>query len=375
MKLRNVLLTALGLILLPTASVHGQGSIVPELSYQAVIRDADGNPIGAETPQTLNIILRIWNSPSSQDPLDLRWAEQHQTTVSEGRFAVLMGQGNEVNFTGTALAHPALDAVFNGDSRYVEISYTSVLNNPSESDYTAILPRQLIAPAAMALRAKTAELALSVGADGVTGESIVDGSIGGADIADSAISAEKLQAGLKGIQVHDGDGSDFSPGGVSDHANVLFWHTEGRQYSGRFFNENGTQIGNNQRLHEVVSTNPGYGTTPLFNVFQEVPVSPHIPEGAKAILVTLRGSTTAYSDMQMEFYNKNSFPTASMFTFFHYQPFYGSGGQVFFSEYKQYILPIYEYEFPNGTTRRGFWVRLRHSVRPQFYAGSVMAHF
>lgn len=362
MKIRFKFATLAAIASLMISPLFGQGSIVPEVSYQAVIRDANGNLIGAETPVTYNIILKIWNSPSSNDPLDLRWAEQHQTTVSAGRFAVLMGQGSVVQEGGNDLLKPALDTVFNGDSRYVEISYTSVLNNPQASDFTAIQPRQLITPAAMALRAKTAELAdqateaLSVADGGVTGGAIADGSVTGDDLADESIEPRHLSAEAKAIK--------FAQGTTTAEVNDRLVMDSENNSTGKTYLASGAL----SNTWTSFSKDSGWH-------LQEVPVSTEVPAGVSAIYMNLYSYTTGGDFQRFSFHTKKTIPTVAPpkggawgldVHGVHNRSYDGitaifirdrptSGFEIYFDHNQQFIIPLYEFTLADGSVRRGFW--------------------
>lgn len=142
-------------LFLPTSSLSAQVAIRSELNFQAVLRDPAGNLIGADEAENYSILLKIWNSPSSTEVEDLLWAESYLSTVSDGRFSVLMGTGAAFG----DLPNPSLSEIINGQNLYVELSYTSTLANPTAADFTAMSTRQQITPSAMSLKSKRAELA------------------------------------------------------------------------------------------------------------------------------------------------------------------------------------------------------------------------
>ena len=81
---------------------------VPQLiNYQAVLTDADGNPINGSR----DIQFKIYDAATNGTEL---WSETHTVTVTDGLFNVLLG-----------LITPIPYSVFDGSNRYLSLKVSS----------------------------------------------------------------------------------------------------------------------------------------------------------------------------------------------------------------------------------------------------------
>jgi hypothetical protein len=146
--MRTVLAAAL---LLPTLAL-AQTVQVPAnqtIGYQGRLLRADGSPVN----QTIAVTFRIYDGNAT-----VQWSEQQSVTPNpQGFYAV---------FLGSATAFPR--NLFNGDDRWLGIT----LGTDGE-----LTPRQKIASVAYAIKANT----------------VADGAVGTAQIADGAVTSSKLQ--------------------------------------------------------------------------------------------------------------------------------------------------------------------------------------
>lgn len=215
MKTIRLLQFAAALILIAPVALRAQTTQVPTtISYQGVVTDLAGLPLGNTSPINRNIIFRIWDSPSANAAANLKYSEQQLTTIFKGEFSVLVGAGNAVTvvplgFSETAKGPPTVNIsnVFDGNTRYLGVA----VDNGS-GVFTEITPRQQIVSSAFAFRARLAEtiaasavntaaladanVTLSkLASNSVDGGKIVDLSVGNNELANGAVTNTKLGTG------------------------------------------------------------------------------------------------------------------------------------------------------------------------------------
>lgn len=203
--------------LLISQPCFGQGSEVPaRISYQGIITDAAGNPVGQGTPTNRKVIFRIWNSPTSFNEANLVYSEEQIATVAEGEFSVLIGAGavvtdplDGIDETVKGPGTVSVNEAFAGADRYLGVS----IADGAGSIGNEISPRQQIVSTAFSFRAREAETIINsaVGTDAlsdgsvtlakmasssVDSVSLLDGSVGTIDLAGGAVTAAKLASDI-----------------------------------------------------------------------------------------------------------------------------------------------------------------------------------
>jgi hypothetical protein len=147
---RNALLASL----LFCTSAFAQTSGVPSsMSYQAIVTDDTGALLAPTTPVSYEIIIRIFDMATGGTKL---WSESHVTEVHQGRFAIILGDGQPIPISASEdEPRPDLADVFTESGRFVEITATAndVANAPSKT----LAPRQRLVATATAMRARYAE--------------------------------------------------------------------------------------------------------------------------------------------------------------------------------------------------------------------------
>lgn len=207
----------------PIATAQTITSSVPGLiSFQGRVTQT-GVAVGAGTPVNRTVTIRIWASPTSALASDLLYSEQQTATIAEGEFSVLIGQGG--NVTTSPLGYDettkgpgtvALGSlnVFAGSTRYLGIT----VDDGTGAADPEISPRQQIVTSAYAFRAKFAE---SIGTNGTSALTVVDGGNVGVGTANPTVKLEVTGAiAASGAAVGGGytfrgtgdtDGGLFSP--------------------------------------------------------------------------------------------------------------------------------------------------------------------
>ena len=199
------------LLLLP-GLVHSQSSQVPNrLSYQGLVTDIAGVPLGNTTPENHEVIFRLWDGPTAAGAANLVYSEKQVVTIANGEFSVLIGAGADVS--GEEDKGPGtvnVSDAFDGSQRFlgVTVAAAAAPGGITGSDLE-ITPRQQLVSTAFSFRAKEAESVindsvgtssiadgaitlLKMGSESVNGTSIVDNSITSVDLANGAVSASKL---------------------------------------------------------------------------------------------------------------------------------------------------------------------------------------
>lgn len=133
---------ALGLLLLHGSAGAQSTERPPDvLSFQGRLIGGDGGPLGGDAPVNYKAVFRLLDSPTGGKTL---WAEQQTITVSQGRFSVLMGEGEAYQNE----SRPALSSIFVGPTasdRYVEVA----IKGPGTQDgWATISPRTRLAAGA-----------------------------------------------------------------------------------------------------------------------------------------------------------------------------------------------------------------------------------
>ena len=144
--MRTILATAL---LLPALALAQTVPANQTIGYQGRLLKANGDPVNG----TIAVTFRIYDGNAT-----VQWSEQQSVTPNpQGFYAV---------FLGSATAFPR--NLFNGDDRWLGITLGTD---------TELTPRQKIASVAYAIKANT----------------VADGAVGTAQIADGAVTSSKLQ--------------------------------------------------------------------------------------------------------------------------------------------------------------------------------------
>lgn len=168
----------------PPAGLAATASPPERMAYQGFLTDADGLPLGAETPMAYTVVFRIFPVPTGGNEI---WSEQQTVTVDKGYFSILLGEGTEV----TAGKHGPLSTIFsssNASDRHVEMTVIGLGSPPSN---VTILPRlQLMTSPYSFLANSTLKVVDNVGADLLTATP----SGGGVNIYGSITSVEAVNA-------------------------------------------------------------------------------------------------------------------------------------------------------------------------------------
>jgi len=185
-------LKALLLLLFIATMLRAQTSAVPPyVSYQGLVSDAAGF-IGATAPVNRLVIFRVWNHATSRTQASLLYSEQQTVTISKGELSVLIGQGGAVTgtplgFNEAAKGPPSLALgsvdVLSGTSRYLGVT---VDDGTSAAD-PEISPRQELAAAAFAFRAKFTERLSAKGAVAISVASNGNIAFGSGTLASAAL--------------------------------------------------------------------------------------------------------------------------------------------------------------------------------------------
>jgi len=181
------------------SSALAQG-VPSEMSYQAVVTDDSGAPLSPTSPTSYEVTIRIFRDATGGTSL---WTERHVTSVFDGRFAVILGQGAPVPAAGgNDEPRPDLGDVFTESLRFTEIT---VRENVGGAVAKTLAPRQKIVASATAFRARVAETALvanSLAANTlsanaipnnlITASKLAANSVASSEIASNAVTSAKI---------------------------------------------------------------------------------------------------------------------------------------------------------------------------------------
>ena len=143
----------------------------------------------------MNKTLKFIIYEAEQGP-DSKWAEQQVVTVNNGHFSVILGEGTRLNdSSGQQLPFAEVFAGTGASDRFIELT---VVNESGGSDQV-LLPRLRLLPSPYAFMAsKVASLDL-------TDTDVLEGQLGGGNIADSAINSAKiLNETIQSADIKDG---------------------------------------------------------------------------------------------------------------------------------------------------------------------------
>jgi uncharacterized protein YjbI with pentapeptide repeats len=163
------------------------------MAFQSYLTDINGDPMGAAAP--VNKTLKFIIYEAEQGP-DSKWAEQQVVTVNNGHFSVILGEGTRLNDSSDQqLPFAEVFAGTGASDRFIELT---VVNESGGSDQV-LLPRLRLLPSPYAFMAsKVASLDL-------TDTDVLEGQLGGGNIADSAINSAKiLNETIQSADIKDG---------------------------------------------------------------------------------------------------------------------------------------------------------------------------
>ncbi|MFT5191288.1 MAG: hypothetical protein ACI957_004326, partial [Verrucomicrobiales bacterium] len=154
-----VLLLLTALLLLPGTALSQTSQVPNRLSYQGLVTDVAGTPLGDTAPENHEIIFRLWDNPTAAGAVNLVYSEKQLVTISKGEFSVLIGAGADVS--GEDAKGPGTVSVsdaFSGDQRFLGVTVAALAapDGIIGSDLE-ITPRQQLVSTAFSFRAKQAE--------------------------------------------------------------------------------------------------------------------------------------------------------------------------------------------------------------------------
>jgi len=212
--MKHIILLLAASLAFHTAAL-GQTTVPRLMNYQGHVVDGTGAAIGAGDSVQRTVIFRFYTAVIGGTRL---WSESQQTSIVDGDFNVLLGNGTPVS--GESNAAATFDGVFADADVFLGVTVDNGdgdLTNDAE-----ISPRQQMVTTAYAFRATVAEtvdsLAITssmlaggavttnqLGSSAVTSEKIAnsavtsaqiaDGSIGGVDLANESITSAKILNG------------------------------------------------------------------------------------------------------------------------------------------------------------------------------------
>jgi hypothetical protein len=262
MKTHTRHLLTLAILLGFTAQTWAQTSAVPDqISYQGIVTDAGGTPIGNTTPENRTVIFRIWNHPTESLATNLIYSEQQVVTISKGEFSVLVGDGTAV--TGNPLGHDpnestkgkttvTIPTAFGGSTRFIGVA----VYDAGGAVAPEISPRQRVVSSAFAYRAKVAETmngGTITGAVTATGSTVTGGTFNSGTFTGSVTATGGSFTGT-GAGLTSLNASNLSSGTVGDtrlSSNVALLNRATQTFSG----SNQFCSGDNAAL--VIDASPG----------------------------------------------------------------------------------------------------------------------
>ncbi|MDA7627078.1 hypothetical protein N8843_00430 [Verrucomicrobia bacterium] len=163
------------------------------MAFQSYLTDINGNPMGTAAPVNKTIKFIIYES--EQGP-ESKWAEQQVVSVNNGHFSVILGEGTRLNdSSGKQLPFAEVFVGTGASDRFIELT---VISDSGGSDQI-LLPRLRLLPSPYAFMAsKVASLDL-------TDTNVLEGQLGGGNIADGAINSAKiLNETIQSADIKDG---------------------------------------------------------------------------------------------------------------------------------------------------------------------------
>lgn len=171
----RLLTLAAALLALPALTLAQTTAVPDQISYQGVVTDAGGTPVGNSAPENRTVVFRVWDHATNSAVGNLIYSEQQVVTISKGEFSVLVGDGTVVTgtplgFSETAKGKPTvtIPTAFGGTTRFLGVS----VYDSGGAVAPEISPRQRVVSSAFAYRAKFAE---SVGSNGTTALTTLNG--------------------------------------------------------------------------------------------------------------------------------------------------------------------------------------------------------
>lgn len=192
---------------LSIAPLVAQSAIPSQMTYQAVITDENNDLIAPGTAEVYKIIIRIHTTKTGG--AESLWSEEHVTSVLDGRFSVLLGNGSPVAIPGGTEKHGDLNEVFSGPDAesdlFIEIE---IGKNEDDAIRKKLAPRQKIVATATAFRAMVAEGLVE---GGLKPSAIADGSLTDRIFANGVINSLKINGVTSNIQTQlDGKATQVS---------------------------------------------------------------------------------------------------------------------------------------------------------------------
>ena len=150
------------------------------MAFQSYLTDGDGDPIAANSSQNKIINFIIYGSENDDDA---KYKEQQVVTVNDGHFSVILGEGERIpDSSGEMLLFKDVFSGTDASDRFIELT---IVNESGGSDQV-LLPRLRLLPSPYAFMAsKVASLDL-------TDTDVLEGQLGGGNIADDAIGSIKI---------------------------------------------------------------------------------------------------------------------------------------------------------------------------------------
>jgi hypothetical protein len=179
------------------------------MTYQGLLTDANGVPLGNDSPRNYTAIFRIYSVATGGGTI---WTEQQTVTVDKGYFSVLLGEGSAVGIEPRA----NLSTIFTGSSasdRYIGITVKGLTGTTD----VEIAPRlQLLASPYSFLARNAVSLVNDIGQPFVTITSGTLAAIGiGAPLQSTGSGGDARGAGAVDLQVRRTDATKVAAGEAS----------------------------------------------------------------------------------------------------------------------------------------------------------------
>ena len=230
----------------------GAASTVPTLlSYQGMVTDTAGTPIGNTASVNRTVLFKLYHTSSGGTPI---WAESQVVTISGGAFSVLIGNGTGISQlpgpSSPATPVKSVSAIINeatAEGLYLGIS----VSDGTAATPVEISPRQRLVSAAYAARATMAE---TVAVGGITAAAIADGEIIGTKLAPASVDHSKIASGaVQSNNILDGSivAADIATGAITADrfsSTIGLWGTDA---TGLNYNGGDVRIGKSNSLLQV----------------------------------------------------------------------------------------------------------------------------